>query len=73
MSFWSLQGNTLDFYSVKGATAIDFRADNFTNFNSLEKNSLDLYSSMKSIYLQDRQNKINNSIKDQDEWGNLNN
>ena len=66
-------GNTLDFYSVKGATAIDFRADNFTNFNSLEKNSLDLYSSMKSIYLQDRQNKINNSIKDQDEWGNLDN
>ena len=66
-------GNTLDFYSVKSATAIDFRADNFTNFNSLEKNSLDLYSSMKSIYLQSRQNKIKNSIEDQDEWGNLDN
>ena len=37
------------------------------------KNSIDLYSSLKSIYLQDRENKINNSIKDQDDWGNLDN
>ena len=43
------------------------------NFESLEKNSIDLYSSLKSIYLQDRENKINNSIGDQEEWGNLDN
>ena len=66
-------GNSLDYLSVKGTTAIDFRADNAKNFESLEKNSIDLYSSLKSIYLQDRQNKIKNSIEDQDEWGSLDN
>ena len=64
-------GNSLDYFTVKGATAIDFRADNDKNFDSLEKTSLDLYSSLKSIYLQDRENKIRNSSDDQDEWGNL--
>ena len=66
-------GNTLDYYSVKATDAIDFRADNDANLTSLEKNSIDLYSSFKSIYLQDRENKIRNSIEDQDEWGNLDN
>ncbi len=66
-------GSSIDYYSVKGTTVIDFRADNEKNFESLEKNSIDLYSSMKSIYLQDRQNKIKNSIEDLDEWGNLDN
>ena len=66
-------GNALDYYAVKGTGAVDFRSDNLVNFESLEKNSLDLYSSFKSIYLQDRENKIRNSIEDQDEWGNLDN
>ena len=66
-------GSALDYYSVKATDVIDFRADNEKNFNSLEKNSLDLYSSFKSIYLQDRENKIRNSFEDQDEWGNLEN
>ena len=66
-------GNSMDYYSVKGASAVDFRADNEANFSSLERNSLDLYSSLKSIYLQDRENKIKNSIEDNDEWGNLDN
>ena len=66
-------GNSLDYYSVKGTSVVDFRADDDKNFESLEKNSIDLYSTMKSIYLQDRENKIKNSIEDQDEWGNLDN
>ena len=66
-------GNTLDYFAVKGTTAIDFRADNDLNFESLEKNSIDLYSSFKSIYLQDRENKIRNSNDEQDDWGNLDN
>ena len=67
-------GNSLDYFSVKGTTVVDFRADNDANFESLEKNSLDLYSSLKSIYLQDRENKIKNSnAEEQDEWGNLDN
>ena len=35
--------------------------------------SIDLYSSYKSIYLQDRDNKIKNSTDSQDDWGNLDN
>tara|TARA_B100001027_G_scaffold215345_1_gene189120 strand:+ start:992 stop:1726 length:735 start_codon:yes stop_codon:yes gene_type:complete len=66
-------GNSLDYYSIKGTDTIDFRADNDKNLKSLEKNSLDLYSSFKSIYLQDRENKIQNSIVDEDEWGTLDN
>ena len=70
---FSSSGNSFDYYSIKGTTAIDFRAANDQNFESLEKNSLDLYSSLKSIYLQDRENKIKNSIENQDEWGSLDN
>ena len=70
---FSISGNDLDYYSVKATTAIDFRADNDKNFVSLEKNSIDLYSSIKSVYLQNRENKIKNSIEDPDEWGSLDN
>ena len=68
-----ISGNNLDYFSVKGADAVDFRSDNILNFESLEKNSIDLYSSYKSIYLQDRENKINNSDDDGDDWGNFDN
>ncbi len=66
-------GNSLDYFSVKTTGAVNFRADNDKNFESLEKTSIDLYSSLKSIYLQDRENKIRNSIEDEDEWGSLDN
>ena len=66
-------GTAFDYFAVKGTTAIDFRADNDVNLESLEKNSLDMYSSIKSIYLQNRENKIKNSTNDQDDWGNLDN
>ena len=58
---FNVSGNELDFYSIKGIGAVDFRSDNITNFDSLEKNSIDLYSSLKSVYLQDRERKISNS------------
>jgi len=66
-------GNQLDYIAVKGTTAVDFRADNETNFDSLEENSIDLYASFKSLYLQNRENKINNSSENEDDWGNLDN
>ena len=66
-------GNQLDYLTVKGTTAVDFRADNDTNFNSLEENSIDMYASFKSLYLQNRKNKINNSSESEDDWGNLDN
>ena len=70
----NISGNKIDYFSVKGATAIDFRGDNMANFDSLEKNSLDIYSALKSIYLQDRSKKIGNtfSSEDEDDWGELN-
>ena len=69
----SSSGNSLDYYSVKGLNTVDFREDNDANFQSLEKNSIDLYSSLKSIYLQDRENKIMNSTNDVEEWDALDN
>ena len=65
---FNVSGNELDFYSLKGIGAVDFRSDNITNFDSLEKNSIDLYSSLKSVYLQDRERKVKNSEIDQDDW-----
>jgi len=69
-----ISGSKLDYVTIKGATAIDFRGVNMTNFNSLEKNSIDLYSSMKSIYIQDRERKIKNSSDSgSDDWGQIDN
>jgi len=66
-------GSQLDYLAVKGTTAVDFRADNEVNFDSLEENSIDLYASFKSLYLQNRENKIKNSSDASDDWGNLDN
>ncbi len=68
----NLSGSKLDYVGVKAATAVDFRGDNMLNFESLEKNSIDLYAATKSLYLQDRQKKIKNkSSSDDDAWGEL--
>ena len=40
---------------------IDFRAKNIESLENLEKNSMDFYASMRSLYLQDRQLKISNT------------
>ena len=50
-----------DYYLSRITSGVDFRAKNLEAFNNLEKNSLDLYASVKSLYLQDRQRKIKNS------------
>ena len=68
---FGISGSNVDYFSVKGTTAVDFRSNNITNFDSLEKNSIDLYSSYKSVYLQNRKNKINNSISEDEDWGSL--
>ena len=69
---FSSSGNKIDYIAVKGTSAVDYRGSNMKNFDSLEKNSLDMYSSMKSVYLQDRERKVNNSSDSDDEdWGNL--
>ena len=48
----------VDFYSSKITSGVDFRAKNFDSIENLEKNSLDFYASVKSLYLQDRQQKF---------------
>jgi phospholipid-binding lipoprotein MlaA len=52
-----------DYYSSKATSGVDFRAKNYDSIQNLEKNSLDFYASVKSLYLQDRQQKILNSTK----------
>ena len=52
-----------DYWSTRVTTGIDFRAKNIESFNNLEKNAIDFYASVKSLYLQDRQQKILNTTK----------
>jgi phospholipid-binding lipoprotein MlaA len=71
---FSVSGSDIDYYSVKGAGAVDFRADNMTNLDSLEKNSLDMYAAFKSLYLQNREKKISNTFSSEegDDWAEFN-
>ena len=50
-----------DYMLTKTLTAIDFRAKTLDSFENLEKNSMDFYASVKSLYIQDRQRKIANA------------
>ena len=49
-----------DYYYSKLTEGIDFRAKNLESFDSLEKNSVDFYATVRSLYIQDRQRKIEN-------------
>ena len=68
----------IDYYSSKVTAGIDFRAKNYDSIENLEKNSIDFYASVKSLYLQDRQQKILNSKKvintqDDSDWEEIDN
>ena len=52
-----------DYWASRVGTGVDFRAKNLDSFENLEKNSIDFYASVRSLYLQDRQQKIANSNK----------
>tara|TARA_B100000767_G_scaffold119716_1_gene114180 strand:+ start:902 stop:1690 length:789 start_codon:yes stop_codon:yes gene_type:complete len=47
-----------DYMTTKILTGIDFRAKNIESLENLEKNSMDFYASVRSLYLQDRKRKI---------------
>ena len=49
------------YMTTKIISGIDFRAKNLETIDNLEKNSMDFYASVRSLYLQDRQQKIRNS------------
>ncbi len=50
-----------DYMLTKVLTGVDFRAKNIESFENLEKNSMDFYAAVKSLYLQDRKRKIANT------------
>ncbi len=52
-----------DYYASRVTSGVDFRAKNFDAIENLKKNSIDFYASVKSLYLQDRQQKILNTNK----------
>tara|TARA_B100001175_G_C19474494_1_gene623532 strand:- start:447 stop:1238 length:792 start_codon:yes stop_codon:yes gene_type:complete len=59
--------------TTKMLSGIDFRAKNLDSIDNLEKNSMDFYASVKSLYLQDRERKIANSnmsmdTMDESDW-----
>ena len=49
------------YLTSKALSGINFRADNIESFENLEKNSIDFYTTVKSLYTQDRENKIKNN------------
>ena len=54
-------------------SGVDFRAKNFDAIENLKENSIDFYASVKSLYLQDRQQKILNTdiiteTQDDSDW-----
>ena len=64
------------YITSKAVSGIDFRADNIESFENLEKNSIDFYASVRSLYTQDRENKIKNNQRgnievfynDEEDW-----
>ena len=62
----------------RGTDSIDFRSKNIESFDSLEKNSIDFYASLKSLYLQNRQQRIlnspiSNTDSDDSDWEEIDN
>ena len=49
------------FIISKALSGVDFRANNIESLENLEKNSIDFYASVRSLYTQDRENKIKNN------------
>ncbi len=50
-----------DYWVSRVASGVDFRAKNLEAFDAMEKSSVDLYATVRSLYLQDRKRKISNS------------
>jgi phospholipid-binding lipoprotein MlaA len=67
-----------DYYASRVTAGVDFRAKNFDSIENLETNSIDFYASVKSLYLQDRQQKILNAkriidTQDDSDWEEIEN
>jgi len=70
--------NDANYYTSKAGSGVDFRAKNYDSIENLERYSVDFYESVKSLYLQDRQQKILNTKKiidtqNDSDWEEINN
>ena len=69
------------YIASRALSGIDFRANNIESFENLEANSIDFYASIRSLYLQDRENKIKNNqrgnieviYEDEGDWEEIDN
>ena len=69
------------FITSKALSGINFRSENLESFDNLETNSIDFYASFRSLYLQDRENKIKNNqrgrveviYQDEEDWEEVDN
>ena len=69
------------YLTSKALSGINFRANNIESIENLEKNSMDFYASVKSLYTQDRENKIKNNqrgnievlYKNEEDWEEIDN
>ena len=69
------------YLTSKALSGINFRSDNLESLDNVEKNSIDFYASLRSLYLQDRENKIKNNqrgrveviYKDEEDWEEIDN
>ena len=69
------------YITSKALDGINFRSENLESLDNLEKNSIDFYASLRSLYLQDRENKIQNNqrgtveviYKNEDDWEEIDN
>ena len=69
------------FLTSKALDGINFRSENLESFDNLETNSIDFYASLRSLYLQNRENKIKNNqrgrveiiFQDEGEWEEIDN
>ena len=69
------------YLTSKALSGVEFRANNIDSINNLQMNSIDFYASVKSLYLQDRENKIENQTrgnieviyKNEEDWEEIDN
>ena len=69
------------YMTSKALSGVDFRSNNLESFDNLEKNSIDFYATVRSVYSQNRENQIKNNqrgnvevlYKNDQDWAEIDN